>query len=84
MKYLVLVLLAAALVTPVGCASVAMPDWGNPGTAAMQQRRAEQFDPYAETDVGPEIAGGRPREYQKPLPEPLRAQWVRGGGDPRR
>ena len=84
MKYLVLMLLATALVGQVGCAKVALPDWGNPGTADMQRRRAEQYDPYAEPDVGPNIAGGRPRGFQTPLAEPLRGQWFHQGGDPRR
>ena len=83
MKYLALLLLVAASVALAGCASIAPPDWGNPGTAAVQQRRAEQYDPYAEPDVGPNITGGRPREYQKPLAEPLRGLWLRRGGDPR-
>jgi hypothetical protein len=83
MKYLVLLLLAAALVAPVGCANIARPDWGNPGTADMQQLRAQQYDPYAEPDVGPNVSTGRPREFQKPLAEPLRAKWFRRGGDPR-
>jgi hypothetical protein len=29
-------------------------------------------DPYPDPDLGPEIDGGRPREYREPLPEPVR------------
>ncbi len=65
----VLVLAAGGCVTP--------PRWLRPGPAAYQQRKAERFDPYADNDIGPTIAGGRPRDYDKPLSEPNRARWTR-------
>jgi hypothetical protein len=42
----------------------------------MQQQRlsATVHDPYADVDAGPEIVGGRPREFQKPLAEPVRSR----------
>jgi len=58
-----------------GCKSVAPPNWFHTGPAEYQQRRAEQFDPYPENEPGPEITGGRPREYEKPIPEVDRARW---------
>jgi hypothetical protein len=71
------VLLAAVLVMGfIGCRSVSPPDWLHPGPAAHQQSRAEQYDPYPENESGPEIIGARPREYQKPPAEPLRARWI--------
>ena len=48
-----------------------------PGTESEQQRRAERFDPYPEPGIGPEVVGGRPREYLDPLSDPARARWVR-------
>ena len=64
-----LLLLATGL---TGCA-VDRPNWLNPGTVPEQQRRAGLHDPYADVDAGPEVVGGRPREFQKPRPEPVRA-----------
>ena len=48
----------------------------NPGTAAEQRRRAERFDPYPENDIGPEVVGGRPRDYPEPVSQPERARWT--------
>jgi hypothetical protein len=46
--------------------------FGPPGTMRQQQLKATAHDPYTEPDIGPEVVGGRPREYQKPLAEPVR------------
>ncbi|MFC1596664.1 hypothetical protein ACFL5Q_01825 [Planctomycetota bacterium] len=71
------VLLAAFLVIGfLGCQSVSRPDWLHPGPAAYQQSRAEQYDPFPENEPGPAIIGARPREYEKPVAEPLRARWI--------
>jgi hypothetical protein len=56
----------------LGCA--APPNWCQPGSEPVQQRRAERHDPYPELDAGPEIIGGRPRSYDRPRTEPRRAQ----------
>lgn len=61
-----------------GCSSMAMPNWSHPGSAAVQQRRALQYDPYPENEPGPPLVGVRPREYDKPPPEPSRARWILG------
>lgn len=76
MKTLGPFLLVLAMAGLSGCARVATPDWGNPGTADAQQRRAERFDPYPDPDAGPGDLGVRPREFEKPLAEPLRARWM--------
>jgi hypothetical protein len=47
-----------------------------PGTMRQQQLKATAHDPYTETDIGPEVVGGRPRDYQKPLAEPVRGRYV--------
>jgi len=77
-------LVAAVLaVAAGGCRSVGPPNWLHPGTAAHQQSKAERFDPYPENELGPEVLGGRPREYQKPPAEPARARWLPWSWGPR-
>jgi len=66
-------LATSGVVVFVGC-SVSPPNWRHPGPAAYQRRRAEQFDPYPENEPGTAIVGARPRGYQKPPPEVLRAR----------
>ncbi len=37
------------------------------GTAQKQQFNATVFDPYVDSELGPEVVGARPKDYQKPL-----------------
>ncbi|QDV74933.1 hypothetical protein [Botrimarina mediterranea] len=61
------------LLAAVGCGpSTRMPNLFDPGNAATQQYNAIRHDPYPMNDVGPEIVGGRPREYAQPVPEARR------------
>jgi hypothetical protein len=53
------------------------PNWDSPGTLSQQQQRATVFDPFANNEVGPEIVGGRPRDFQKPMNEATRAHGFR-------
>jgi hypothetical protein len=53
--------------------SIGRPSWGAPGTIDEQQNRAVVHDPYPDNDAGPAIEGGRPRDFQKPLAQPVRA-----------
>ncbi len=46
--------------------------WAPQGTIKQRQMEASIFDPYAEPDVGPEVVGSRPRDFQKPFAEPVR------------
>lgn len=46
----------------------------HPGPAAYQRSLAIQHDPYLLNDVGPEVVGGRPRDYDIPLNEVQRAR----------
>lgn len=49
--------------------------WGMPwgqGTTDQQKARAVKHDPYPLNDIGPEVVGGRPREYYQPQAEPVR------------
>jgi hypothetical protein len=64
-----------------GCQHTEGPNWLHPGSAATQQARALRYDPYPENEPSPGMAGVRPREYDKPPPEPSRARWHLGGWD---
>ena len=69
-------LLMTPLLLPIllsGC-GLARPNWFNPGPTQYQQHRATFHDPYADNEIAPEVIGGRPRGFQKPLPEPVRNQ----------
>jgi hypothetical protein len=57
-----------------GCAGTAAPNWLSPGPTRYQQMKAREIDPYPEVETGPEIVGGRPRDYTEPRSEPVRAQ----------
>ena len=59
----------------VACSStIRKPRLASPGTAPFQRHNAEQFDPYPQNDMGPEIVGGRPPDYAVPVPEVERAR----------
>jgi hypothetical protein len=57
-----------------GCGSIAAPKIFHPGSAEYQQSRAQRWDPYPQTDVAPDIDGGRPRQYLRPAPQTERMQ----------
>ncbi len=46
--------------------------WGQ-GTTDRQKSRAVVHDPYTLNDIGPEVVGGRPREFMNPQAEAKRA-----------
>ncbi|MDX1962332.1 MAG: membrane or secreted protein [Pirellulales bacterium] len=46
-----------------------------PGTITEQRNEAVRFDPFTDNDIGPEVDGGRPRDYNRPIPEVQRARW---------
>ena len=70
--YGILIVTVATLAT--GCGSLARPNWLHPGPTAYQQSMAQQYDPYPENEPGPAMTGVRPRGYEKPIAEPLRAR----------
>ncbi len=49
---------------------------GQQGTIDRQKSRAVVHDPYPLNDIGPEVVGGRPREYFTPQTEPVRQHAV--------
>lgn len=69
-------LLGLSVAAGSGCQSMGLPRLFGPGSAPYQRGMAQQYDPYPETDVAPEIVGARPRDYQQPVPEPARARWL--------
>jgi len=78
-----LVWLVAFAASLVGCQN--SPFFGTPrifepaGSEAYQQTRAQRFDPYPDTDIGPAVDGGRPEGFTAPPPEPARGrpnQWT--------
>jgi hypothetical protein len=77
-----LLLVTLAVVGTGGCRGVILPTWHQAGSAEYQQSLAERFDPHPEDEVGQEIVGARPRDYQKPVSETLRGRrlpWGWGG-----
>ncbi|MEZ6136049.1 MAG: membrane or secreted protein [Pirellulaceae bacterium] len=67
-------MLAASLFL-LGLAGCANHRWGFPGgqgTIERQKARAAVHDPYPLNDLGPEVVGGRPREFYAPQPEAVR------------
>lgn len=70
---------AAMTLSAIGCTPEAhryirFPNLASPGPAPYQRAEAIRHDPYPLNDVGPEIEGGRPREYQQPVNEVERAR----------
>jgi hypothetical protein len=61
------------IVAATGCPNLKGPGYLHPGTAAYQQGEAQRFDPFPETDVGPDMAA-RPLAYMRPAPETERNQ----------
>jgi hypothetical protein len=81
-KISVLGLMAVICLVLAGCQSTAPPSLTHPGPAQVQQNRAVRFDPYPEKEMGPDMVGVRPRDYENPLPEPSRSRWQVGNTCP--
>ena len=69
---LLMVFFALWLTVSVGCRGYRTPFNTSPGTYRQQRFEAVAHDPYPQDDLGPEVVGGRPRDYQKPVAEPVR------------
>ena len=66
------------MISIAGCAN--RSGWGFPwgqGTMERQRARAVIHDPYPLNDIGPEVVGGRPRDFYNPQSEAKRAQLTR-------
>ncbi|TWU41571.1 hypothetical protein Q31b_30220 [Novipirellula aureliae] len=46
------------------------------GTINQQQADAIVHDPFPQNDIAPYEAASRPRDYQQPLPEPVRNRLI--------
>ena len=46
------------------------------GEIRQQQYRAALFDPYSATEIGDDLGGMRPPEFDRPLPEPVRDKYL--------
>lgn len=72
----ILTLFALLLLPSVGCAgnrfAASRWTWWHPGRTQEQRVRASVHDPYSDQDLGPEVVGGRPREFQNQYPEAVR------------
>lgn len=62
------------LMTSACSSTIYKPTLLHPGPAPFQRNNAQQFDPYPPMDLGPEIVGGRPKDFQKPPDEVTRAR----------
>ena len=67
--------LTVALLLQTGCRVTVPRLLQPPGHLYHQRLRATHFDPYADVDAGPEVAGGRPRSYERPRAQAEKAQW---------
>jgi hypothetical protein len=71
----VFLLASLAFLAAAGCQSVAPPNIYDPGPLDYQRSSAQRFDPYTDQEIGPDVVGGRPRDFDKPIAEPSRARW---------
>jgi hypothetical protein len=69
-----IVLAACAVLALTGCKGTIMPQLASPGSAGYQRYQALQYDPYPLDDVAPPVAGTRPKEYDRPIPEVTRGR----------
>ena len=67
--------LVCVAISTTGCVA-GRPNVFHPGDIQQQRFNAVAHDPYTDNDAGPEVVGGRPRDYQKPLAEPVRNRWL--------
>ncbi len=70
-------LLAIAIfASTIGCSPYHLrtPNFLHPGPVGPQRTAAIYHDPYPLDDIGPPVVGGRPNEYQRPVPEVVRGR----------
>ncbi len=72
LRYLVVLITAMGTVSYAGCNI--RPTAGPPGTIYHQRNRAVNYDPFPDQNAGPAIEGGRPLQYERPLPEVTKSQ----------
>ncbi len=52
------------------------------GSIEKQRFSSTVFDPYTDNDIGPEVVGGRPKDFQKPLPDSDRSRLLQKARSP--
>lgn len=72
---LAFLLTLTTLLAAGGCAGMGQPTLASQGSTVSQRASAQRFDPYPEVGPGPEIVAGRPRDYDRAMPETRRARW---------
>jgi len=72
------ILLLGIAIGLAGCKTTETPNWLHPGSQQTQEARVLRYDPYPEPNTGTNVDGTRPRNYDKPTPEPERARWHLG------
>lgn len=69
------VVVSLGVIPCAGCSGLMRAyNYATPGDIRYQRSVATSHDPYPLDDVGPEVVGGRPPGYEKPLPEVERAR----------
>jgi hypothetical protein len=69
------VLLIATLLAAASVDAHALPPFlGNASMERYEQNVAQRFDPYPSVGMGPDVVGGRPREYLNPQAQVLQVQ----------
>ena len=68
------ILLTALILSGAAVGCHLRPDLGPPGTMDAQRSRSLQHDPYPNNELGPPIAGIRPRDFDLPRSEVTQLQ----------
>jgi len=70
-----LLMLNVALLALAAVEAYALPPFlGNASMERNEQDMAQRFDPYPSVGMGPDVVGGRPREYLNPPAQVLQVQ----------
>jgi hypothetical protein len=89
MQRKVVLLLCVSFVATAGCqgfGGLFGPPEYRRQVAEQERQFSQEYDPYPYPDTAPEVIGGRPRDFQKPYPQPRRDQpdrWERSAFNPR-
>lgn len=67
-------LLIAGVLLGSGCCQHLRSPCSPPGTIGYQRNQAVLHDPFPDNALGPAVVGGRPREFELPLPEVVSSQ----------
>lgn len=59
--------------SPEAARYIRFPELYHPGTAPQQRGEAIVHDPFPLDDIAPPVVGGRPLDYERPVPEVTRA-----------